>query len=459
MKHNASLLRPIFCAFFALLLLAPSGASARGLIRDAEIEHHLRLMMDPILRAANIDPRSVRLFIVDDPSINAFVAGENNMFLHTGLLTTVTNADMLLGVIAHEVGHIAGGHLALGAEQLQRAQIGVILSYILGAAAAAAGSGDAAIGVMSAGQNVAERGLLSFTRSHEQYADQAALGYLETVNIPANGMLDMFELLRREESLSISGNIDPYALTHPLSKERMAHIRGYIQGRHTTKTSATSKFAPSLALIQAKLEGFMERPTEVLAKPISTPPTAMERYRRAIALYRLPDLQAALKDIDMLLDKNDNNAYLHELKGQILFENGKIEASAKSYQKAVTLAPKEALLQTSYGQSLLSLYRQTKDEAALKQSIASLEFSAQEDDSMALTWHLLTEAYGHAGKRGHMFLAQAEKFALQNDMEEAKTQAIKAIETFNEEKHNGPALQRARDLLIATEQAIAKEDS
>ncbi len=458
MKTNFSYFRTFFYALCALLMLTPNMVLARGLIRDAEIEHHLRTMMDPILRAASLDPKSVRLFIVNDPSINAFVAGENNMFLHTGLLQTVTTPDMLLGVIAHEAGHISGGHLALGTEQLKRAQIGVILSYILGAAAAAAGSADAAVGVLSAGQSVAERGILSFTRSHEQYADQAALGYLERVNIPANGMLDMFELLRREESLRLSGEADPYALTHPLSKERIAHIRGYIQGKHTTKKSASSRFIPTLALIQAKLEGFMEKPAEVLAKAVSTPPTTMERYRRAIALYRLPDLHAALADINILLAQNPRDPYLHELKGQVLFENGKIEDSVAAYEQAVALAPKESLIQTSYGQSLLSLYRKTKDTAALQQSLKSLEFSAHEDDSMELTWHLLTEAYGHAGKHGHMFLAQAEKSSLANDMKQTKAQAEKAIKIFEQEKNTGPALQRARDLLIATEQALKKED-
>ena len=451
MNTNFSFLRPLFCALFALILLSPISAAATGLIRDAEIEHHLRRMMDPILRAASLDPKAIRLFIVDDPSINAFVAGENNMFLHTGLLTSVKTPEMLLGVIAHEAGHIAGGHLALGAEQLQRAQIGVILSYILGAAAAVAGSGDAAIGVLSAGQNVAQRGILSFTRAHEQYADQAALGYLEAVNVPASGMLDMFALLRREEALRISGDIDPYALTHPLSKERIAHIRGYIQGRHTTKKPASSQFVPTLALIQAKLEGFMKRPTEVLAKQVASPPTPIERYRRAIALYRLPDLQAALADINYLLEKNENSPYLHELKGQILFENGKIEDATSAYKRAVTLAPNESLIQTNYGQALLSLYRKNKDPNILQDSLNALEFSAQENDTTILTWHLLTEAYGHAEKRGHMLWAQAERSALLNEMEKAKSQAQKAIEQFEKDNHTGPALQRARDLLNATE--------
>lgn len=423
------------------LMAQPANARSLSLIRDAETEKLLRDYSDPILQAAGLEPSTVRIFIVNDPSINAFVAGGANMFIHTGLILASENPNMLKGVIAHEAGHIAGGHLARGAEALQNAQLSTILSYVLGAAAGLAGGGDAAAGIMSAGQHVAQRNLLSFTRVNEQAADQAALSYLDATNIPATGLLELMEKLRAKEHVYL-GQIDPYAVTHPLSKERIANIRGHIlqQGKKATESLSTAD-TDRHARVVAKLKGFINDPQLTLN---NTPEEGTaNKIARIVAYHRQSNTQKALKEITSLIAKEPNNPYFIELKGQILVESGRHKEALSYYNKAVQLLPNSGLLRTDYARTLLSQKNPNYTLAA-----KHLQKASQQDSTNALTWQLLGQSHAQLGNNGQAALAYAEASLLRDEAELARRYATEALDKLPK---SSPALLRAQD---AREEAI-----
>ena len=418
-------------------LAAP--AHALSLIRDAETEQFLRDYSNPIFRAAGLEPSSVRIFIVNDPAINAFVAGGSNIFIHTGLLLASEDPDMLLGVIAHETGHIAGGHLARGTEALQDAQLSTILSYVLGAAAGIAGGGDAAAGIISAGQHVAQRNLLSFTRVNEQAADQAALHYLDELNIPATGLLSLMEKLRSREQI-YRGQVDPYALTHPLSKERIAHIRGHLL-RQSGEVKPDVQKQKRHARMLGKLKGFLNDPEIILAK--GSPKTVEAKIAHVVAYHRLSKTEKALKLIDSLLKEESENPYFIELKGQVLSETGRHKEALIYYRKASKALPQNALLRTDYARSLLS---QSSPDYAL--AADQLARATQLDATNPMSWQLLAQAEAELNHKGKAALAHAEAALLRNDGELARRYATEALDKLPK---SSPALLRAQD---AREEAI-----
>lgn len=409
------------------------------MIRDVETEQLLRDYANPIFTAAKLDPSTIRIFIVNDPSINAYVAGGANMFIHTGLIVAAKTPETLIGVIAHETGHIAGGHLARGTEALKDAQLSAILSYVLGAAAGIAGGGDAAAGVLSAGQQVAERNFLSFTRVNEQAADQAALEYLDDTHTSASGLLDLMERLRTREQM-YRGQIDPYALTHPLSKERIAHIRGHLL--HQTSQEKTD---PALqerhARVIGKLKGFIDDPQLTLA---NTPAdTVAHKIARIVAEHRLSRSDEAIKHLNELLAQEPKNPYFIELKGQILAESGKEAEALPYYKQAMEATPQSGLLHTDYARLLMA---QEKPDYAL--AARELTRASQLDSTNDRTWQLLGQAEAALGHDGNAALAHAEAALLQDDPELARRYATEALDKLPK---GSPALLRAQD---AREEAI-----
>ncbi len=424
----------------ALLLLSflfPPAVQA-GLIRDAEIEHTLRLYADPIFAQAGLEPQNVRIFIVQDDAINAFVAGGANLFLHTGLIKAARDPGMLLGVIAHETGHIAGGHLARGAEQLKDAQLGVILGYVLGAAAVAAGGADVGMAVMTGGQQAVTRNLLSFTRTNEQSADQAALTYLDGLGISASGMLRMFETLRKQEMRQF-GTPDPYALTHPLSTDRIAAVRAHAESASIPEDAYPSQFNLLHRRMLAKLYGFLDTPPKTLARYPLSDASLPARMARAIAWYKTPDIARAEKEMDALIAENPRDAFLLELEGQMLFENGRIAKALDLYRRANALFPNSALMLTSLAEAELA----EGSPANAKAARASLEKAVTLDGSNPHSWRLLATAYGKTGDIPRSDLALAEEGLLQAKPDICLRQAGNAAARLTEAS---PSRLRAEDL-------------
>ncbi len=438
-----------FTIFLSILVF--SHQACAGLIRDAESEHVLRQIADPIFTIAGLDKNGVNLFIVQDTSLNAFVAGGSNVFIHTGLIMACERPEMLAGVIAHETGHIAGGHLARGAEQVQSASIGTIISFVLGAAAAAGGSGEVGAAVISAGSETARRNMLSFSRTNENAADQAALNYLDGLEMSAQGLLDTFKLLRRNEKMHV-GKIDPYILTHPLSNERIEHMRSHIDANpELAEKGVPPVLQQNYQRLLGKLEGFLLPPRQVLDRYPLGNDTVRGLYARAVALFQQAEPDKALATLDQLEKKVGRDGYLLDTRGQILFESGRTAESEIIYAEAAKSVPDSALIRTSYAQAMLA---NKPDAAKTQKAVEQLEYASSLDNTYQLTWHLLATAYGKQGKTGLTKLALAEEAFLNHKLRDARQYSRDARKELPKDS---PSYRRADDLYQAVQQEIRDE--
>lgn len=429
------------CVAFVVLctLHAAHQAEARSLIRDAEIERTLHEMSAPIFQAAGLAPSSVEIFIIQDRSLNAFVTGGRRIFLHTGLMTELETPEELLGVIAHEAGHIAGGHEARRAINLRNAQGPALVGLLMGIAAGIAGGGEAATAISAGAQGIVRRSLLNFNRAEEAAADQAGISYLRTANVNPEGLLRVLERFRGQEVLSI-GNIDPYILTHPLGTERMSLVQRKIEAGSGRAWGMDPERTYWHQRLRAKLSGFLDTPSRVLNDIDGQPETELTLYARAVALHRLPDTAAALEAVDRLIAKRPSDPFYTELKGQILHESGRAEEAVPAYRRAVELAPEEPLLRAGLGRSLLQINTPAADAEAL--SVLRTARSQDLADSAAL--RDLATAYQRAGDNGMATLATAERYALVGNTPAAVRLARRASVLLGE---GSPAWLRAQDIL------------
>jgi predicted Zn-dependent protease len=418
----------IACALSAALtasaaVTAPRTAEAQGisLVRDAEIERTIRAYATPLFEAAGLDPEGIKLYIVNDSKLNAFVSGGQNMYLTTGLLMRSEHAGQLLGVIAHETGHIAGGHLARLQEEMRHAQVQTLLSMVLGAAAAVAGQPAAGQAIIAGGPHVAGRQLLQYTRTHEASADQAATSYLERTGQSARGMVEFLGILQGQELLSV-GRQDPYVRTHPISTERIAYLRNHIQESPYSAAPLSHEFSEMHTRMRAKLIGFLMPPAEALARYPEQDQSVAARYARAIAYYRKPDLARALPLVDALIAEHPQAPYFYELKGQMLFENGRLKEALAPYETAVRLLPENNLLRVSLAQVQL----ETNDPALNEAALNHLHAAMRQERRYVPAWSLLAVAYGRTGRIGHSALALAEKALILGDETETRYQLARA---------------------------------
>jgi predicted Zn-dependent protease len=426
----------------SLVLSTPAGWARQGgisLIRDAEIEHIIRLYATPVFEAAGLDPQAVQVHLVNDTMLNAFVAGGQRIFVTTGLLLRAETPNQVIGVLAHETGHIAGGHLARTQEALRGATAQVIASFLLGAVAAAAGSPDAGAAIMMGGQHLAERSLLQYSRAQESSADQAAVTFLEHVGQSPVGLLEFLKVLGAQEALLV-GRQDPYVRTHPISADRIAALSERAEHSRFRNNADPAEFIALHRRLQAKLFGFIEPLAATLRKYPESDTSLPARYARTIAYYRLPDLPRALGEIESLIAENAKDAYFSELKGQILFENGRIAEAVQPYRDAVRLAPTEPLLRFSLGQVLVA----TDDPALNREAIGYLEEVVRYDPQYGPAWQQLAVAYGRDGNLGMSALSSAERFLLQGSRRDARGQAERAMRMM---KEGSPGWLRAQDIV------------
>lgn len=432
----------ILAAAFALVLLAaPANAQSLQLIRDAEIEATLATLAQPIFESAEISPASVDIYMVNDDSLNAFVAGGQNLFLFSGLLMEAETPEQLAGVIAHEAGHIAGGHLVRVADAARNAAVEQILAMALGAAAAVAGAPEVGGAIAMGGQGFAQQGFLSFSRSQEQAADQAAVTYLDRTGIGAAGLRDFFEILDQRRMLS-GAQPTPYLQTHPLTRDRITFVARHASDDAASGVDATAR--ERHARMVAKLEGFLEPPARVREQFAGERGIAA-RYGHAIATYRLNDVPGALREVRALVETEPRNPYFRELEGQILFETGQVEAAVEPYREAARLAPDQPLLKLGLGRALLESERPA--EAA-----AQLEAVVRAEPRNAFAWRTLGIARGRAGELGASNLALAEAALLQRQLDDAGLYLARAEDRVT----SGAELQQLADLERALDEAFAR---
>ena len=415
---------------------------ARALIRDEEIETTIRSWSTPIFRTADLDPSAVSVYIVPDTALNAFVSGGQNIFLTSGLLMRSESPGQIKGVIAHETGHIAGGHLARLQEALKNAQIESIIAVVLGAGIVATGkkqAGAGGIAVITGGQEIAGRNLLKYTRGQEAAADQAAMSYLDRTGQSSKGMEDFMRILANQEAIYM-GQGDPYMRSHPLTQDRIEVIGNHVAHSRLSDVPATPQDILAHARMRAKLLAFLEPLDHTLKEYPESDTSLPARYARAIAYYRKANLTRALPLVDGLIAEHPDDLYFHELRGQMLFENGHVAEAVQSYKVAVELKPGSALLLTMLAQAQLEL----NDQAQTKAATVHLVKAVKLEKDNAASWNFLAIAYGRQGEIGLSSLALAEKFLIHGSNKDAHAQAKRAENAL---PHGSPSWLRAQDII------------
>lgn len=432
-------------ALLAVLLWSVTPAQAQGqyLIRDAEIEAMIRDFATPIWKAAHLDADHVEVHIVQDKSLNAFVAGGQRIFVNTGTITAADTPNQVIGVLAHETGHITGGHLARTQDALSDASTLAIVSMLVGVAALAAGGGDAGAAIMMSSSELAGRNFLAYSRTQESSADQAGLGFLNATHQSAKGLIQFFQKLQTQQNLLVEGRVDPYIQSHPLTPDRIAALQTNAQASPYWNAKDTPENIEKLKRAKAKITGYME-PKRALQIYKEDDPSLEARYARAFALYRQSLTDDALKLIDGLIDERPKDPYFYELKGQILFEAGQADAAKVPLSKAVSNLPNEPLLRILYAQILLADSGEQDAEAAIR----NLKAAALVDKDDPDLWHLMAQAYHITGNEPMADLSTAEQYLLTGQAPQAVHLANRALRGL---ERDTPSWWRANDIVYIAE--------
>ncbi|HVH82005.1 MAG TPA: M48 family metalloprotease [Stellaceae bacterium] len=429
--------RVVRLATIAVILIGlwSSQVDATEILRDTEIENDIKTIAAPIWRAAGLDPKGVGIFLVNDNELNSFVAGGQAIFINTGLIERAENPNMLIGVIAHETGHIAGGHILRSLEAVKNASIETIIAMAAALGASIAGGNGAPL---IAAQGVGQRAYMSFSVAQEATADHAALNYLDRTGQSARGLLQFFEILQAKEPLTGEAT-DPWARTHPLTAARTDYIRHHVETARSSDTKDAPQSIELLKRVQMKLHAFLDDPSATLRTYPERDQSPDARYARAIAYYRIPKLDKALPTIDGLIRDFPQNPYYRELKGQMLFENGRIRDAMAPYEEAVKLAPDAALMRISLAQT----YVESNDSGLNKRAIAYLNDASRIEGREGTVWRLLATAYGRDNQFGMAALSLAEEAFADGKKKDAQQQAQRAKQLL---PRGTPAYARAEEI-------------
>jgi predicted Zn-dependent protease len=426
MRVPMRLPRTLTLAAATLALLLPglqSTANAQSILRDAETEDFFRTISKDMVVAAGLDPRSVQIVLVGDPSINAFVTGGQNVFIHSGLITAASNVNELQGVIAHELGHIAGGHSVRFGEGAGPATNISLLSLVGAAAAIALGAGEAGMAILGLGTAAAQGKFLSFTRDQESRSDQAGAQYLSKAGLSGKGSIAFFKKLQGQEYRLAIPQENEYARTHPLSGTRIANLEDVYARDPAYDKPLDPVLQARFLRIKGKLIGFVEEPPRVMTVYPESDQSVPAHYARAYAWHRSAYGDAAAVEVDKLLAAAPADPYFLELKGQILLESGKVAASVPVLRSAVRNAPNEPLIMTLLGHALIST-EQASDfaeaEPLLKKAIAR-------DRQNPFAWYQLGVIYDRKGDGPRAALAAAERYSLEGNARGAAANARQAL--------------------------------
>ena len=442
--------------WIAVSAALPAQAQQRPMsfIRDAEIEQVMREYLDPLLGAAGLRKGFIRVVLVSDRSFNAFVADGKRVFVNTGAIMDSTTPNQIIGVLAHETGHIAGGHLARLRVELQKAQAIAIIGTLLGGAAVLGtaragqvGSDSAgAVGTMLGGMEMAKRSLLAYQRGEEAAADKAALNYLAATGQSAKGMLETFERMAND-SLFSSTRMDKYQVSHPLPQERVASLRDNapLSVNFAVKDPAARQAKHDM--IRAKLFAFTGTAAEIGRRYPSYDHSNAAKYARAIIEYRFGRPDSALRQIDALIAGQPANPYFWELKGQALLEAARPSEAVIPLRKAVALAPGQPLIRTMLGHALLA----QDTPQSITQAISELTNATSRDPDNYEGFRYLSQAYARKGDEGNAALAAAREALISGQFEEAQRFARRAMPLL---PVNSPAFLSARDIVEAKPEKI-----
>jgi len=433
----------IYTAVAALLLgqfastQRPAFAQQQGpklsVIRDAETEELMREYTRPIFKVAKLTGQNIEVVILGERTFNAFVADGRRIFVNLGALTDSVTPNQIIGVLAHETGHIAGGHLARMREQLANAQTAALVAMLMGAGAMVEGArsgansnmGQAAPGLLMAPQDMIRRTLLSYARSQEESADRAGVKFLTDTGQSPKGMLETFQRFA-SDSMFISRSVDPYLQSHPMPRERIANLQDLAQKSPYFNTLDSPQLQARHDLMRAKLYGFTDSYDTVLRRYPTSNTSLAARYARAISAYRYGNAQNAQAQIDSLIASEPNNPYFYELKGQAYLEAGKAREAIPPLRRAVQLSNGAALIRILLGQALV----QSNDPAFAEEAVRELRVALQKEPNASVGHRELAIAFARKGDQPNADLASATAAFNEGDFLTARQLATRAQKGF-----------------------------
>lgn len=425
----------------AALVLAAMPAWGQSLIRDTEIEELMGVYTRDLIVAAGLQPNDVDLYIISDPSVNAFVTRGQNIFMHTGLIMESETPNQLIGVYAHEIGHIAGAHLARSDEAIGNAAVPAYVSLGLGLIAALAGEGGAAGALMASSQQFGALSFLTYSRAQESSADQAGLQYLTATGQSGEGLVEFFERFRYQEVMSRQQRF-PYFRSHPLSSQRVAALRRGVEESEFYGVEDSAQSVDSLRRIQAKIYGFTAPPEYVFYRYPEDDTSLYARYARVVAYYREARLEEARGEIESLITQEPDNPYFQELYGQMLFESGYISESIPYHQASVDMRPSAPLFRVNLAVAQLA----SEDETLLEDARGHLQVALNIEPDNSFAWYQLSIVHERSGETPLAKLAIAEQSFHSGNM----IRAVQFAGRAREELEQGtPAWIRATEIELA----------
>lgn len=431
----------VLLTFCTVLTMSPGVSSAkRGKIQfvsDVETEETLKYFVMPILRAAHLDPSLIQFQLIKDNTLNAFVIGGMDIYVHSGLIEKADNVGQLVGVFAHEIGHISGGHVIKGTEAMKNANKKALIAGLIGLGAGLA-SQNAEVGAASvfAGMGVAQKSLLSFSRAQESSADQAAMKYLSASGFSAQGLQDFFHKLADQELLPPERQ-DPFLRTHPMTKDRIESVRIFNEKSPHVSKAYPADYEEKFKRLRAKFLGYFH-PQQALRK-FKKMETIDEKYGYAYALFQQRKISDALLIADELLKKEPENPFFHEFKGQLLFQHSKIPEAITSYKRAVQLLPDAPGLRLDLVHAML----ETESQQNWIEAETHLKRVLHQSEENSHFWQLLATDMGKLGRKGEMHFAMAKKYHLLEENDKAKGYLKLAIA---ETPKNSPYFIQLQDL-------------
>lgn len=403
-----------------IIFPVPSNAMSVSLISDAEIEQGVRHIINPIIIAAGLNPEEMNVYIVLNSEINAFAISGSNIFINTGLIMLFNDANVLKGVVAHELGHVTGGHVVRMQERIKELYSRSIITSLLGVAAIAGGAPNVGGAILSGSGHGLERSALRFSRENEYSADQAGFKYLKASKNSPEGLMKILDYLNSHSTID-QKEYDAYLSTHPLTSERLFAVKN--QGRWEYDTQRNKLDQQIYSRIYAKLHGFLDNPKFLIEKADPTLNSFDRDYELSIAYFRLHNLNKALSLIDDLIQQEPEDGYLYELKAQFLFEYGKLENAIPVYEKAVDLHPENALIKLEYAVALINSAnkqsnKKIRDEY-YNRAIALLDIVTQIQPNNGWAYRNMAIAYGRMGEIGASNIMLAEEALAYGDYDKA----------------------------------------
>ncbi|MEK6541618.1 MAG: M48 family metalloprotease [Pseudomonadota bacterium] len=408
-RRRASIVTHAALLIMVTLVMASTPVQAQQILRDAETEALLNAMSEPLVRAAGLRPADVHIVMINDRSINAFVAGGQVVYIHSGLIEQADNANQVQGVIAHELGHIAGGHVIRTDGQTRATGISLI-SLLLGAVAIAAGAGEAGAGIMAAGQQAAIGSYLAYSRTQEATADAAGARYLSAAGISGRGSVDFFMKLQNLEMRYYVPQDDDqaYGRTHPLSGDRVQYLRDTYSADQAWDHRTDPELEAWFQRVRAKLIGFISEPGQVLLRYPQSDQSTPARYARAYAWHHSAHPDRALAEAAALVSASPDNPYFLELEGQILLESGRPAEALSALRRATDLSNGQPLIAALFGHALIA----TEDEQNYAEAESVLRAAVARDNENPFAWYQLGVVYAHNGDEPRANLATAERYLL-----------------------------------------------